>query len=138
MEISAPELFLKYHYAEGKDLLKAFLTLQSATLVLSITFAEKIVEFKASSGRAKNYLMTCWISLVVSIVLSGLSICAIALAGGVSLADLYAKRTVISERVFDLAGCATVFGFLGGAVFVLALVLMILAAKQSMWKDDLS
>jgi hypothetical protein len=36
---SPSELFLKYHYAEAKDLLKTFLTLLSATLVVAIALA---------------------------------------------------------------------------------------------------
>jgi hypothetical protein len=39
------ETFLKYDYAETKDLAKDFLTLVSAILVFSLTFAEKIVNF---------------------------------------------------------------------------------------------
>jgi len=129
------ELFLKYHYAETKDLLKTFLTLLSATLVLSIAFAEKIVEFKDSTRLAKTLLMSCWIGLIVSIVLCGLSICTIALAGGASLSDLYVKATVINPDVFFWAYYSIGFALWAGAFFVLALILMILAAAQSMWKE---
>ena len=130
------ELFLKYHYAETKDLLKAFLTLLSATLVLSIAFAEKIVEFKSSTRLAKALLMSCWISLVVSIVLCGLSICSIAAAGGAALSDLYEGAKKINREVGDWASLSINFALWAGASFVLGLLLMILAAVQSMWKKE--
>jgi hypothetical protein len=40
--------FLKYDYAETKDLSKSFLTLVAAILVFSLTFSEKIVDFSTS------------------------------------------------------------------------------------------
>jgi hypothetical protein len=133
---SPPELFLKYHYAETKDLLKSFLTLLSATLVLSIAFAEKIVEFKSSTRWAKSFLMCCWLTLIVSIVLCGFSICAIALAGGASLSDLYVGSKDISPAVEFWAQYSIIFALWAGASFVFALIFMILAAVQSMWKKD--
>jgi hypothetical protein len=132
MEINAPELFLKYHYAEGKDLLKTFLTLLSATLVLSIAFAEKIVEFKSATRWAKRSLVLCWVALIASIVACGLAICAIALAGGGALFDLYGGSNAITPKVFVWAAFANVFTLGAGALFVAGLAFMTLAAALSM------
>src|SRR5712691_7811535 len=131
---SPSELFLKYHYAEGKDLLKTFLTLLSATLVVSIAFAEKIIDFRNSGRLAKGYLMTCWMFLITAIIFCGLSICSNSFAGGAALSDLYIKATETNPEVFSWVSYSINFALLAGGAFICGLIAMILAAMQSMWK----
>jgi hypothetical protein len=131
-DVSA-ELFLKYHFAETKDLLKAFLTLLSATLVFSIAFAEKIVNFQASTKAARAFLVSCWVLLVGAIVLTGVSVCAIAAAGG---AALYGDPKSVGGDVMQWAGLANTFALWAGGVFVAALVSMVAAGIGSMWRTS--
>lgn len=53
----AAALFLKYNYAETKDLAKAFLTLASAILAFSVTFAEKVVDLQNSQPAPRILIM---------------------------------------------------------------------------------
>jgi len=70
----AEELFVKFHYAEVKDLAKQFLTLIAGTLVLTVSFAEKIVPLQGAHPAQKWLLGICWLSLLVAFVLAGLGI----------------------------------------------------------------
>jgi len=45
------DMFMRYDYAEAKDLCKHFLTTVIAVLVFSLTFADKIVNFAAAQDR---------------------------------------------------------------------------------------
>ena len=59
MEGSAAELFLRYDYTETKDLAKAFLTLVSSILVISITFSEKVLGGQSARWRSRLALSSC-------------------------------------------------------------------------------
>ena len=74
------EIFMKYDFAEFKDLCKQFLTLVSGILVFSVTFAEKIVGLQSHPGRW--LLVLAWIGFIVAIVLCGIALGYFALAGG--------------------------------------------------------
>jgi hypothetical protein len=50
-------LFLKYDYAEAKDLSKQFLTTVTAVLVFSLTFADKIINFSQASRVSRRFLI---------------------------------------------------------------------------------
>src|SRR5436305_14054304 len=76
------ELFLKYNYAETKDLCKHFLTVVTAVLVFSLTFSEKIVDYKNATRFAKILLLTSWALFFVSIIACGIGLVFISLAGG--------------------------------------------------------
>src|SRR3989338_6161900 len=110
-----PELFLKYHFAEAKDLLKSFITLISATLVLSIAFAEKIVDFHNSNKIAKVFLFVCWTLLILALVIAGISICYLALSGGEAL---YGNRKLISDSVTSLSDRANNYALLSSVSYV--------------------
>jgi hypothetical protein len=53
----AAKLFLQYNYLETKDLCKHFITIIIAVLVFSLTFSEKIIDFKNASTLAKSLLL---------------------------------------------------------------------------------
>jgi hypothetical protein len=65
---------IKTAYDEGKDLSKAFLTLVVAVFVASITFSEKIIDFKTAGNWTKVAMIACWGSLLLSIVSCGTGI----------------------------------------------------------------
>lgn len=117
------ELFLKYDYAETKDLAKAFLTLNSATLVFSVAFAEKVVGLEAGFRAGKAAMLGAWSAFLVAIAITGMAICVLALAAG---------RAVYGG---DFEGEAMrAYGLLlgGGALYVVGLGALIVAAALSM------
>jgi hypothetical protein len=72
MDNELAQLFLKYDYTETKDLSKQFLTLVVAVLVFSLTFSEKIVEFRHASTITRTWLVSAWTAFILSIILCGL------------------------------------------------------------------
>jgi hypothetical protein len=76
------ELFLKYDYVETKDLAKAFLTLVSGILVLSITFSEMIVGVSTGGRKARFALAACWVLLICALLSCGLALVLITYAAG--------------------------------------------------------
>jgi hypothetical protein len=73
-------IFLKFIYPEVKDLAKQFLTLILGSLVLSVTFSEKIVSFSAASIAQQICLLLSWLLLIVSLGMAGYGLYLIFLA----------------------------------------------------------
>ena len=64
-------IFVKFKYVEIRDLLKHFLTLISASLVFSVTFSEKIIDFQNAPSKQKLVLYASgglWFCLLVFVV----------------------------------------------------------------------
>jgi len=120
--------FMTYDYAELKDLCKEFLTLVSAILVFSITFADKIVGFKATS---RWPLLVSWIAFIVAIVLCGLGLGLIALAGGQAVSgapsDIY--------RSMEYRASMMTFG--AGLSFLIGLAALIVAGVLAMFTKQI-
>src|SRR5689334_3807573 len=76
------DAFMKYDYAETKDLCKHFLTLLSGVLVFSVAFADKIVNYVNARSAARSFLLCCWVLLVAAIIACGIGLTYLALAGG--------------------------------------------------------
>jgi hypothetical protein len=76
------QLFLKYDYAETKDLCEHFLTVVAGILVFSVAFSEKIVGYPKTSLAAKNCLVATWGLFIISIIACGIGLALIALAAG--------------------------------------------------------
>ena len=62
---------VKTSYDEGKDLSKSFLTLIGAVFVASITFSEKIIDLKTAGPSGRVAMVTCWLSLLLSVAACG-------------------------------------------------------------------
>lgn len=119
------DLFLKYDYVEAKDLCKQFLTLNVAVVVLSLTFAEKIVKFGATTPLSfKALLVASWCCLLVSIVGCGTSLAYISVAAG---------RVVYGERRdFQNISERTLLGIaVSGGLFVVGLCLLAATAART-------
>ena len=116
--------FMVYDYAELKDLCKQFLTLVSAILVFSVTFLEKIGGYRAV---ARWPVLACWVAFIIAIVLCGLGLSRIALAGGraVSGAPSAIYRAMESQAVLLSLGA--------GLSFVVGLVCLVLAGVLTMF-----
>jgi hypothetical protein len=119
------KLFLQYDYAETKDLAKHFLTVVSATLVFSLTFSEKIINFAKASPSTKLLLLVAWSSFIVSIIACGIELIFISLAGG---AARYGGTTY--QEVAQKAYKAII---VAGSSFVLGLVLLLTTAAFSIY-----
>jgi hypothetical protein len=124
----AAELFLKYDYAETRDLLKTFISLISATLVLSVTFADRILAARTSNRLGRQLLIFCWVLLVAALIASGISLCFIAAAAG---AVLYGSLPLINFSYWTFALMSWGFVIIAGLCFIGGLVLMVLATVKS-------
>jgi hypothetical protein len=106
-------LFIKYDYAETKDLAKTFLTLASGVLVISLTFSEKVVEFRTASWPSKLSIVVAWISLILSIIFCGSALVYLSIAGGEAVYGGSFEATAhMAYGLIVLSGCAFVFGLL--------------------------
>ena len=108
---SAEDMFVKFHYAEVKDLAKQFLTLIAGTLVLTVSFSDKIVPLSGALPAQKWLLGICWLSLLASFVLAGLGIYTNYLAAeqarGALIYDYKTSFQSLAKRSYrflDLAG----------------------------------
>jgi hypothetical protein len=121
---SDAELFMKYDYPEAKDLCKHFLTTVVAVLVFSLTFAEKIIDFKTATPLAKYSLLGGWCAFMLAIILSGIGLAYITVAAG---------RIVYQERTDPLHVPTVTLGWMStaGGFFVLGLCLFLVAVASS-------
>jgi hypothetical protein len=63
--------FLQFYYPEAKDLCKHFLTLISATLVFTVTFSEKIIDFQKAPIALRIVLFLSLFLMIVALGLCG-------------------------------------------------------------------
>lgn len=77
--------FLKYAFAETKNLAKHFLTVVTAVLVFSLTFSEKLASFHTASPVVRWSIVAAWTCMFLAIVSGGIAICYVALSGGQSM-----------------------------------------------------
>jgi hypothetical protein len=131
--VNGPEMFLKYDYAETKDLLKTFITLISATLVLSITLSEKIVDVHKANSRVKKMMVLSWSFYVLALVGCGASMCFIAVEAG---CVLYGGVPFIQCRYGMYAMTSWILVVLSGTAYVVGLLLMLLSARAKMTEAE--
>jgi hypothetical protein len=125
MEMEFAETFIKYDYTETKDLLKTFITLISATLVLPLTFSEKIVRFdKAAPGTRYRMLMS-WVLFIIALVFSGIGMVSIAAAAGKAI---YPGTPFLFIDVMTFSYISWIFVLASGVTYVLGLVALTAAA----------
>lgn len=125
LDMLSPEakLFIEFDYAETKDLAKAFITVVSGVLVFSLSFAEKIVRFENAVAATKATLVGSWVLFFLAIVLGGVGIMLIALAG--SFAAYGGDYFWMEYRAH-----ACLIG--GGCLFVLGLASLSISAISSL------
>ncbi|GLR83041.1 hypothetical protein HUE56_30070 (plasmid) [Azospirillum oryzae] len=127
------EAFFKYDYGETKDLLKSFITLVSATLVLSITFSEKIIDIHKAILRVKRMMVAAWVFFIVALIVSGASMCFIAAEAG---CVIYGQIPVFACRggLYALISWALII--ISGGCYVIGLVLMALSARAKIMESE--
>jgi hypothetical protein len=124
------DTFLKFDYAEVKDLATRFLTLISGILVLSITFSDRV----AKNASAKRYLVTSWACFISAIIASGLALACMFYSG---LQASHPEKTYQSWGDFQSWG-EVAYGALefGGIVFVAGLILLMMSAISAYKKHQ--
>lgn len=124
------DLYLRYDFVETRDLAKAFLTLTSAILVFSTTFARQTVGMKAGFSPTKMAMMSAWSALLVAIAIAFLSIYAVIIAGG---------RAVHGGGDVQLAATRAASLLVGASVlFILAMASLVAAGVLSIRLRELA
>ena len=121
--LKGAEKFLKFDFAETKDLCKQFLTLVSGILVFSVTFSQKFVAGTASAP--PNMLVASWFLFILAIILSGGALWLMFIAGSRAThnpTDVSARSLLrrISYLALNVAGI----------FFVVGMVLLICSGSQ--------
>lgn len=134
------QLFMQYHYAETKDMIKHFLTLIAGILVFSLTFSEKVVNFNQASLFPKRLLFVSWGLLILAIAFCGVGMCFNSLAAGEAVRALQIKNLKMNivqvENAYlfhktntDYFSHWTYIALIvSGSLFVLALLILVIAA----------
>jgi hypothetical protein len=118
MMSESAQLYMTYPFAVTKELCQEFLTLASGILIFSITFSEKIVDFK-SAGRKTRFLMfSIWTLFILSIISCGLALCVLSLAGGHAVYGI--------NDYEDLNYTTDKFIIAAGAFFIISLILIVI------------
>ncbi len=126
--LSEVEKFLKYDYAETRDLLKAFITLISATLVFSLTFSDKIAIMDRTKPLIRQFIFAAWTSFFAALALAGGGVVSIAAAAG---CVLYGAVPFVTCGTWTFAMLSWVSGLAAGALYTIGLLLLVLAARKS-------
>ena len=138
-EYEAARIFLDFDYVDWKDITKSFLTLSSATLVLSITFSEKIINHASAGTAERRAMLICWSALLSAVVLCGLGLVMLSVAANYAAI----KVAVPSKEVVFLGQPYSFYSRLGtasvlaaGVSYTAALTAMAIAGwRASAWKS---
>jgi hypothetical protein len=120
--------FLKYDYGETKDLLKTFITLISGTLVLSLTFSEKVIGFSQAPPSTRRTLFAAWALFIFALISAGLSLCLIAAAAGKLL---YGAIPFFDHPYWMFSLGSTILILVAGASYVVGLIVLAVAAAMA-------
>jgi hypothetical protein len=138
-EWQAAQVFLKYDYVEWKDLCKSFLTLSSATLILSITFAEKVVGVQTAKVSEKVPLLTCWIALLAAVASCGLGLVMLSVAANYAAIKVIVKNGPVlfmGQPYSFYCRVSTVLIIIAGLFYILALASKARAGWRTMTLDQ--
>lgn len=97
-----------------------FLTLVTAVLAFSVSFAEKVFDFQHSDGAKRRLIIFGWCFYLLSVILCGLGLTINSLAGG----DAVYRQT----NYRSLGEWAYLFIILAGFLFILGLTVSIISA----------
>ena len=114
-----PDLFIKFYYAEIKDLSKSFLTLVSGILAFSITFSTSIIGVSTASILQLILLICAWLSFVIAIIAAGWGLYSDFVSANIANKAIHAgtnlefKQLLIRPyRLLTVAGAAFVIGLI--------------------------
>ena len=120
--------FLKYAFAETKDLGLHFLTVLTAVLVFSLAFAEKFTNFTRGGRLTRITLGSSWSCFLLAIVTCGIAICYVALSGGAASANGAPDQCWAPMR------SAMNWLLISGGLFVLGLVSLLISTLMSTFR----
>jgi len=66
--------FIDIEYAQTKDLSQSFFTLAVGVFVASITFSEKIVGINNTGSWPRQWMVGCWLTLLLAMVCCGIAL----------------------------------------------------------------
>jgi hypothetical protein len=124
-QIDSAKRFVDGHYAETKDLAKAFFSLTTAILVLSLTFSDKVVDVVNATEVAFRATLSCWLLLLASLLLTGGSLSIYARAATIALESPWTNYR-------DMVPFATVLLSLAVLIFALGLGALIFGGMASL------
>jgi hypothetical protein len=126
--MTTAETFMKYDYAEMKDLLKTFITLVSSTLVLSLTFSDKIIKYETALRKQKQLLIISWSLMLFALTMAGISLVLIACAAG---KIIYGSIPFLDWDHWSLAWLSVAFGLVAGSGYVISLTALMMAVIRT-------
>lgn len=119
------DAYIQFKYPEIKDLLKHFLTLISGTLVFSVTFSEKVIDFHKSAKAQKISVFAAWTLFAVALAACGAGIYLNYLTAEAALA---AKLTGNLSAFRSLEGLSYLAQDLAGLLYVIGLFVLVASA----------
>lgn len=134
-------IFLEFHVPETREWAKHFLTIASGTLVLSLTFAEKIIGIedlaKKTGGtedplrrELTHILGTAWLLMCLAIIFAGLGIFWIFRAGARASGVMFYPSGFDFRTFAGLAyGALSISGFL----YTLSLIALTILGIKRFW-----
>jgi hypothetical protein len=135
----SPELFLKFHYPELKQLTVTFLTLTSSIFTFSVVFAEKLVSAKPGKRHGQLSLYASWLLFILALIFGGFGLLRLVVAadmaqgGTMVFGDLLygGKAKDLSDYVLSVYEQLTRAGF----SFVGGLILLAVSAFYRIFKQ---
>lgn len=129
------DAYIQFKYPEIKDLLKHFLTLISATLVFSVTFSEKVIDFNKSARNQKLTVFLAWILFAVALAGCG---------AGIYLNYLTAEAAIAAKTSGNISTFRTLEALsylaqdLAGLLYIIGLFVLVTSAVVRVRTQDLS
>src|SRR6266568_1902004 len=120
------EAFTKYYFPEAKAFITQFLTVITAVLVVSIAFAEKMVDLRNADRAARVLIVVMWALLLVALGTCGASYWFFASVG------LYIIQNVFDYRIISAYLDYATWCIRAAAIcFIIALSLLVVIAARS-------
>jgi len=123
----AAQTFMTFDYAETKDLCLHFLTLVSGVLVLSVTFAERIVAGAQPKATPRVLLCSCWTLLIAAMIACGIALVLLAAAAGDAVYGHLHGYPVTAWSAYRWVVAA-------GTCFVAGLVMLVVSSAYGLFR----
>jgi hypothetical protein len=125
-DVKSAQAFVDFTYQETKDLAKQVLTVVAAVLALSVTFADKVVNFSAAARPVRVLTLISWGLSILAFVCGGAAIFWIFNAG-LSAKYEATHRYTHPYQYGPIGGRALACMTWGGLCFVLSLAVLVCA-----------
>jgi hypothetical protein len=124
------KFFLEHTFPELKAFYAQFLTVISGVIVLSTTFAEKIIDFPNATQNARRLLVASWWLLVLSLVTCGMAYWYLAMVG---IESLGRQASMPATTPLDLrfARYSYVLASISGMSFLIGVATLVVVGSRS-------